>query len=198
MSVVEALKSDPRIGRRAFLSPGFGFAGGTLARDVQVLREIGKREGIDAPLLSGTLAVNQSRPAVLVHRLQRMYGDVRGLNIGVLGLTYKAGTSTLRRSVALSIIKLLTEAGAKVRAYDPKADLSELDGPADFEVVADAYEAATGASALALLTEWPEFAALDFDRIKSVMAKPVIFDGKNLLANLKLADKGFIYQGIGR
>lgn len=198
LSVVEALKTDPRIGHRAFLSPGFGFAGGTLARDIQVLRELGRTGRAGTPLLDGVLDVNRARSALVLRRLRDLYGKVEGHVIGVLGLTYKAGTSTLRRSVALEVIGSLASAGAQVRAFDPKADLSELDGPAQFEPVADAYEAARGASALVVLTEWPEFAQLDFDRIKAVMVSPVILDGKNLLAGLRLGERGFRYMGVGR
>jgi UDPglucose 6-dehydrogenase len=198
LSVAEALKTDPRIGHRAFLSPGFGFAGGTLARDLQVLRELGRTGRAGTPLLDGVLDVNRARSALVLRRLRDLYGKVEGHVIGVLGLTYKAGTSTLRRSVALEVIGSLVSAGARVRAFDPKADLSELGGPPAFEPVADAYEAARGASALVVLTEWSEFASLDFDRIKAVMGNPVILDGKNLLAGLRLGERGFRYMGVGR
>ena len=198
LSVVEALKADPRIGPRAFLAAGLGFAGGTLARDIQVLREVGRTRRVTTPLLESVLEVNRGRAGLVVRRLLDRYSKISGLGVGVLGLTYKAGTSTLRRSVALEVIKTLSGAGATVRAFDPKADLSELDGSARFEVAADAYEAAQGASALLILTEWPEFAQLDYDRILSLMEEPVVIDGKNLLAPLRLSDRGFVYTGIGR
>lgn len=198
LSVADALKTDPRIGPRAFLSPGLGFAGGTLARDVQVLREVGRAAGVQTPLLDGVLEVNRRRPGLVLQRLQDMFGTVAGLVVGVLGLTYKAGTSTLRRSVALEVIRALAEAGAKVRAYDPRADLSELKEPVAFEPVRNPYEAAMNASALLILTEWPQFAQLDFNRVKSAMAHPVILDSKNLLAGLRLGERGFQYMGIGR
>ena len=198
LSVVEALKTDPRIGPRAFLSPGLGFAGGTLARDIQVLKEVGRAAGSGTPLLDSVLEVNRCRPGYVLRRLTDLYTKVEDLVVGVLGLTYKPGTSTLRRSVALDVIGSLAGAGANVRAYDPKADLSELEGPAGFEPVADPYEVARGASVLLILTEWPEFTQLDFARIKSVMANPVILDGKNLLAGLGLGERGFRYMGVGR
>jgi UDPglucose 6-dehydrogenase len=198
LAVAEALRTDPRIGRRAFLSPGLGFAGGTLARDVQVLTQVGKAAHVATPLLDGVLDVNRRRPGLVLRRLTDVLGGVTGRTIGVLGLTYKAGTSTLRRSVALDVIASLVGAGARVKAFDPAADLAELDGRAKFEVAPDAYAAAHGASALVVLTEWPEFHGLDFDHIRGVMAQPVILDGKNLLADLDLAARGFRYLGIGR
>jgi UDPglucose 6-dehydrogenase len=198
LSVVGALKADARIGPNAFLSSGFGFAGGTLARDIQVLREVGRSRKLDTPLLDSVLRVNHGRLGVVLRRLAARYGSVNGLDIGVLGLTYKAGTSTLRRSVALEVIRTLAEAGAHVRAFDPKADLAELEGQKDFEAVGSPEEAARGASALIVLTEWPEFKTLDFDQIRSLMKEPVILDGKNLLADLQLGERGFHYMGIGR
>lgn len=198
LSVVEALKTDHRIGPHAFLSPGLGFAGGTLARDIQVLKEVGRAGGGGTPLLDSVLEVNRRRPRLVLKRLIDLFGKVEGLVIGVLGLTYKAGTSTLRRSVAVDVIKALAGAGAKVRAFDPKADLSELKGPVGFEPVVDAYEVAHDASAILILTDWPEFAELDFERIRSAMANPVILDTRNLLARLRLGERGFHYLGVGR
>jgi len=198
LDVVRALKSDPRIGPRAFLSPGFGFAGGTLARDVQALKELGQAARTPTPVLDGVLAVNRGRAGLVLRRLTDALGSVAGRRIGVLGLTYKAGTSTLRRSVALEVIESFVGAGACVTAFDPKADRSELDGRLKFDVVEDAYGVARDAAALVVLTEWPEFKQLDFDRLKSVMAEPLILDGKNLLADLGLAARGFRYLGVGR
>src|SRR5205823_2580706 len=161
LSVVEALKSDPRVGQRAFLAPGLGFAGGTLARDIQVLKAVGRAASFGTPLLDGVLGVNRRRADVVLRRLAAACGKLDGSLVGVLGLTYKAGTSTLRRSVALDVIRALVAAGAKVRAFDPKADLSELDAPPEFELVAGAYDATRGAPALLVLTGWPAFARLD-------------------------------------
>jgi len=198
LAVAEALRTDPRVGPRAFLSPGLGFAGGTLGRDLQVLRATGRTGGVGTPVLDAVLEVNRRRGDVVLRRLARLYSTLDGLAVGVLGLTYKAGTSTLRRSVALEVIRSLVAAGAKVKAFDPKADLAEVDGTLEFEPVPDAYEAARGASALLVLTEWPEFVGLDFGRVKALMASPVVFDGKNLLADLRLGERGFTYMGVGR
>ena len=198
LSVVSALRADPRVGPNVFLSPGFGFGGGTLARDIQILRQTARAGNLDTPLLDGVLKVNLARRSVALRRLTEHYGRVAGLQIGVLGLTYKAGTSTLRRSVALEVIRTLARAGATVRAFDPKADLAELEGLEEFEPAANAYEAARGASALVILTEWPEFKLLDFELVRSVMKQPLILDGKNLLADLRLRERGFDYLGVGR
>jgi UDPglucose 6-dehydrogenase len=123
---------------------------------------------------------------------------IDNLTIGILGLTYKAGTSTLRRSAALEIINELVSNGATVRAYDPKAVPEEVQQHREFEFLQDPYAVAKGADALVIITEWPEFKNLDFDIIKSSMKKPVIIDSKNLLDSQQLIDKGFIYSGVGR
>jgi len=196
-SVSAALRSDARIGPRAFLSPGLGFAGGTLGRDVRSLTATGRGTSIATPMLEAVLEVNRRRVDGAVRRLRAVHGCLDGLVVGVLGLTYKPGTSTLRRSVALDVTRLLADAGAIIRAYDPRADLAEVTEPIRFTSVGDAYAAADGASALLLLTEWPEFARLDFPRIKTLMAKPVILDVRNALTELKLQTLGFRYIGVG-
>ena len=198
LSVSEALRSDIRIGKRAFLSPGLGFSGVTLERDIRVLQGIGSRKGAKVPVLDGVLAVNQERPAKLVERLRSACGFLRGQAIGFWGLTYKAGTSTLRGSVSLQMIASLAGEGARVIAHDPKADLRELEGPLSFEFAPDPYEAVKGADALLVVTGWPEFRGLDFQRVKSLMKQPLILDANNSLAGLPLKEMGFRYLGVGR
>ena len=198
MKIAGALKSDVRIGPGVPLYPGLAFAGGTLARDLKILKKLGKDYEYETPLINGVLEVNQRQNSLVIKKLRKIYGSVNGLTIGILGLTYKAGTSTLRRSAALEIIKDLTVNGAFVRAYDPKALPEELPSYKSFEFLPDPYTVAKGADALVILTEWPEFTSLDFDLIKATMKKPVIIDGKNLLDSQQLINKGFIYSGVGR
>jgi len=198
LKVAAALRTDGRIGGKIPLFPGLGFAGGTLARDLKVLQKIGKEKGYETLLIDSVFAVNQRQNGIVARKLERIYGSVKRLSIGILGLTYKPGTSTLRRSAALEIIKQLVGMGAKVRAYDPKADLNEVKEYAEFEFCGDVYAVAKGSDALVLITEWPEFKDLDFDRIKLVMKNPVFIDTKNLLDNEQMTAKGYSYFGIGR
>lgn len=195
--VAGALKSESRIGPKLPLLPGLGFAGGTLARDIRILRKLSEASGYEAPLINGVLTVNQRQNHVVSRKLEKIYGSVKNLNIGFLGLTYKAGTSTLRRSAALEIIGDLIDNGAKVKAYDPKADPEEVRQHKEFKFYQDPYEIAKGADALVIVTDWPEFKSLDFEKIKSLMKKPVIIDAKNMLYGEGLARRGFIYSGIG-
>lgn len=196
--VAEAMHLDSRIGPKAMLKPGLGFAGGTLARDLKVLQKLGRKMGCQTHLINGVLDVNQQQNRMIAGKLRRIYGSLQNLTVGVLGLTYKAGTSTLRRSASLEIIKDLTDGGARVKAYDPKADLRELKGPREFEFCSDPFEVAHGSDALVFVTDWPEFKELNFSRVKSLMKKPVVVDAQNMLDAERLIQMGFVYLGIGR
>lgn len=197
VQVAQALRLDSRIGPNAPLKPGLGFAGGTLARDLKVLLRIARDSSYEAPLLSGVLAVNQGQNRLLLGKLAGLYPSLAGVTVGVLGLTYKAGTSTLRRSPALPLIEGLAARGALVRAYDPKADPAEvLRRP--LTLCPDAYSAALGAHALLLVTEWPEFQQLDFQRLRAAMARPVLLDPQNMLDPQAMSEAGFLYLGTGR
>ena len=198
VKVAKALKTDERIGQRAFLEPGLGFAGGTLARDMKVLKNLGEEYGCETPLVNGVLRVNEKQNRMVIKKLERIYSSVDGLMVGVLGLTYKPNTSTLRRSAALEIIKGLTNRGAQVKAYDPKAALEEVQQHREFKFCADPYEASWACDALIIVTEWPEFRALDFDLIRSAMKRPVVIDAKNMLDRDEMVGMGFLYSGIGR
>jgi len=198
LKIAEALKSDIRIGPGVPLLPGLAFAGGTLARDLKILKNLGERTNCEMALISGVLRVNQRQNGLVMRKLQKIYGSVSNLTVGILGLTYKAGTSTLRRSAALEIIKDLVNNRAVVRAYDPKASLEEVKQHQEFEFISDPYAVARGADALVIVTDWPEFRNLDFDLIKASMKRPVLIDAKNILDSEQLIGKGFLYSGVGR
>jgi len=194
--VVRALKHDRRIGAYAFLNPGPGFAGGTLGRDVQALRGLAARAGRATRLLDATLEVNSARLPRLVEKLRAVCGTLRGKRVALLGLTYKPGTSTLRRSHAVEFARLLAQEGATVQAYDPKVTVpvAETQG---IHLCADASQAVTGADAVVLLTPWPEFRQLDLRRLKQLMRQPVLLDAHNFLDDRTARDAGFLYAGIG-
>ena len=195
--IAEAMRLDERIGPKALVFPGAAFGGGTLARDVKVLQGLGRAHGGSTPLIDAILTVNERQKQLVQSRLTRLFGTLKGLEIGVLGLTYKAGTSTLRRSPALELINSLMDEGARLRAYDPKADREEL-GSVRFRVCCSPQEAAEGVDALIIATEWPEFKALDFAALRSRVRRPLILDTKNLLEPAAMKRAGFQYLGIGR
>jgi UDPglucose 6-dehydrogenase len=194
--VIQALRTDSRIGPRAFLAPGLGFAGGTLARDIQVLRRQGVGGGRPTPLLDAVLTVNRSRLGFVRDRLLAHFRSLPGLTIAMLGLTYKPGTSTLRRSTSVAIARDLIGHGCQVRAFDPAAerDDSMLSG---IDLCRDVYEAARDVDALVIATEWPEFREVDFARLKRTMRQPVVIDCKNHLTGCRLPEAGFRYIAVG-
>ena len=199
VKVVEALRLEGRVSPRAPLLPGLGFAGGTLARDMKVLRRLGAEHGFEAPLVNGILRTNELQNRMVVRRIEQHYGSLDGLTAGVLGLTYKPGTSTLRRSAAIEMIEAMAAAGARVKAYDPKADPAEVAAHlGSFTRCDSPYEAAEGSDALVLVTPWPEFKALDYARLRAAMRKPYFLDAQNLLDAEQMAEMGFLYQGVGR
>jgi len=197
LKVAEALRSDSRIGPRALLRPGLGFAGGTLARDLRILQETGRRHAYETPFIDAVVEVNNRQNASIVYRLKRLIGELDGKHIGVLGLTYKAGTSTLRRSAALEIIGSLRQEGASVRAFDPRVSKTDLSAE-KFLLCDDPYAASENADALVILNDWSDFLKLDFKRIRNLMKEPVVFDTQNLLDPDMMRECGVRYIGIGR
>lgn len=196
--IAQAMRLDERIGPKALVFPGSPFGGGTLARDLKVLQHVGRSTGTETSLINAVLSVNERQKHLVHQRLMALFGSLKDLEVGVLGLTYKAGTSTLRRSPAIELIGELMSLGTHVRAYDPKADLSELDHAARFRVCATPAEVAEGADALIIATEWPEFKELDFVALRSKVRQPFVLDTKNLLEPARVTAAGFTYFGIGR
>ena len=198
LAVSRILKLDKRIGPHAFLSPGLGFAGGTLGREIRALQKLGSTHQMPTPLMDAVWEVNAQRAKLVGRRLTRALGHLRGTQIGVLGLTYKAGTSTLRRAIALEIVRDLVREGARVRAFDPLANLAEVDHLPPMQMCADAYAAAQDSDALVLVTEWAGSESLDLRRLRANMKGDVFLDTRNLFDPASLREAGFRYLGIGR
>ncbi len=198
LKVAEALRADIRIGKKALVRPGLGFAGATLARDMKVLKRLSEETGYEAPLVNGVLKVNDGQNKAVVVKLDQICKPITGKTIGVLGLTYKPGTSTLRRSAAIEIISELARKGAVIKAFDPKASVEELQTHQEFQFCTSPYEVAKDGDALVFVTEWPEFRDIDFTQVKSSMKSPVVLDTQNMLDSEHLQAMGFMYYGAGR
>ncbi len=199
LDVIGGIKSDPRIGMKAYLTPGIGFSGGTLGRDLRVLSNIhGGSEG--APDFFGTIhGLNQARKKTILSKLTKIAGDtLRSKKIGVLGLTYKPGTSTLRRSLPAEIVQLISAGGAQVAVYDPKANYAEWEGKKIFTEAATMEEAVKDSDVIVLLTEWPDFLKAPWKTFYNARKPQAILDTKNFLAGLGLKKMGFDYYGMGR
>jgi UDPglucose 6-dehydrogenase len=186
--VVGALRADPRIGPRAYITPGIGFSGGTLGRDLRVLDGVNQqRLNGSAPLFGQIWSYNQRRADVVARRADQLLGGLRGKRLGLLGMTYKPGTSTLRRSLPLAVAQDLLARGASVTAHDPRADWREVAPPAGLVLADSPYAAAEGADLVVLLTEWPEYRELDFGRLAKVMRQGQLFDTKDFLRSQRAA-----------
>lgn len=198
MDVAKVMKLDRRIGAHAYLSPGLGFAGGTLGRDICALQDLGREHGCRMQLMDAVMAVNRERALVVRQRLLRRYESLKGRRIGILGLTYKSGTNTLRRSIAEEIISGLVGEGAEVRAYDPLADLGNGKSVSSVIGSPDPYALSVGCDALVLVTGWDGILDLDWPRIRAAMRQPVFIDTRNLFDPEEMSRLGFAYSGIGR
>ncbi|MGH7701180.1 MAG: UDP-glucose dehydrogenase family protein [Gemmatimonadales bacterium] len=197
--VRRGIGSDRRIGP-AFLFPGPGYGGSCFPKDVQALIKSGEEQGVSLEILKAVEAANERQKRVLFDKLSRHFdGRLRGRTVAVWGLSFKAETDDVRESPALVLVEALLEAGAAVRVHDPAAIDSARHQLGDRVAYAEqAYDALEGADALAIVTEWLEYRNPAFDRIKRLLARPLIVDGRNLYDPDKLGRLGFTYDSIGR
>jgi UDPglucose 6-dehydrogenase len=192
--VLLGIGADTRIGRE-FLRPGIGFGGPCFEKDVKGIVHFARRSGVEQELFSATLRVNERQPYRVVEMLADQLGELRGLEIGVWGLAFKAGTDDVRDSLAIRILWELSRRGATMRVYDPAVRLAEL--PPGATIVSSALAAAE-ADALLVLTEWPQFAAIDPLEIRVRLRRGVVIDGRNILDSHAYVNTGIDYRGIGR
>ncbi|EKD71386.1 MAG: hypothetical protein ACD_46C00195G0007 [uncultured bacterium] len=196
--VEQGLKTEERIGAKAYLKPGNAIAGGTLARDVNFLMQIGEENKQKTPLFSALLESNQAHKYWSSQRLLDVFSDLKGRVIVALGLTYKAGTDTLRRSTAVELCVWLKAQGAKVMAYDPAVKTLPDSLATIIDLKTSLVEAITGADALVVATEWPQFLSLMPDQIADLTTAPHIFDANGFLMKSLGHDKRIRYHSVGK
>jgi UDPglucose 6-dehydrogenase len=196
--VERGLKSEGRIGPKAYLSPGAAFAGGTLARDLRFLVACGRQAAVETPMLEGVLAGNDAHKAWVRERVRWALEGVDGPVVAVLGLTYKPRTSTLRRSSAVELCRWLHERGVRVRGHDPA--VSRLPPPLRqaMELAPGPLEALDGADVAVVATEWPAFRELRPDDINARMRRPLVIDPNHFLADALAGDPRVRYLATGR
>lgn len=194
--VAEGMGLDPRIGP-AFLSPGLGFGGFCLPKDVQAFIRIAEKSGCDFSLLKEVERINQRRIEHFIEKVRRELWVLRGKRIAMLGLAFKPNTDDVRFAPAIAIAKLLLAEGVEVRAYDPEAMEKAKVLLPEITYCNNAYEAAEGADAVLLLTEWEEFRKMDWCRLATIVERPLIIDGRNALPLDDVTRNGFEYVGIG-
>jgi UDPglucose 6-dehydrogenase len=199
--VKRGIGRDPRIGRQ-FLNAGIGYGGSCFPKDVKALNFTAREHGYTFRLLQSIIEVNEDQKKLLVQKLKEYYGgELLGKKVALWGLSFKPNTDDIREAPALEIIEALLAAGAAVSAYDPEAtgNVKHYFGDRDRLVfAASPDEAANGADALLIATEWDDFRAPHFDKLKSTMARPVIFDGRNMYDPAMVAGHGFEYFSVGR
>ncbi|WP_448501120.1 UDP-glucose dehydrogenase family protein [Sphingomonas sp.] len=189
---------DNRIGSK-FLHAGPGYGGSCFPKDTLALVKTAQDHDSPLRLIETTVAVNDQRKRAMARKVTAaMGGDVRGRTIGVLGLTFKPNTDDMREAPAISIVQALTDAGAKVRAYDPEGMEAAKPLLGDIDYAESAYQAAEGADALVLVTEWDAFRALDLKRLRDRMANPLLVDLRNVYSPAEARAAGLDYVGIGR
>ncbi len=195
--VERGLKSEPRIGLGAYLSPGGPFAGGTLARDVVALTKIGQEKSEPLVLVPAIKLSNDQHKRWTVRRLEEEWGELIGRNVAILGLTYKPGTDTLRRSLAIELCRELLNAGTNVRAFDPI--VAAL--PGDLAAVTlsrNVEEVVLGADAAIVCTEWPQIREADWDEILAKTKNLIFIDANGFLAKMVRNREGVTYRQVGK
>jgi len=199
--VRHGIGSDSRIGY-SFIYPGCGYGGSCFPKDVQALAKTSKDYGYEPKLLDAVEAVNYAQKRVVSNKVIKKFGeDLTGKTFAVWGLAFKPDTDDMREASSTTIITELTKRGAKIKAYDPKAEHEAkthyLKGNDNVEYVASKYDALTDADAMILVTEWKEFRAPDFDEMAQRLNKQVIFDGRNQYNRKRLEENGWEYFEIG-
>lgn len=190
---------DNRIGPK-FLKAGIGWGGSCFPKDVKALDQLAGDTGYQFQLLKGVLEVNSKQRSHFIDKLKAFFGgSIEGKHFGVLGLAFKNNTDDIRDSAAIDIIQQLVDLGAQVTAFDYQAtENARQELPSSVIFAADPYEAVQEVDAVLVVTEWKEFKALDWSKIKSGLQNPVVFDGRNLLKPSTMRELGFTYHSIGR
>ncbi|MFN4069892.1 MAG: UDP-glucose dehydrogenase family protein [Brevundimonas aurantiaca] len=198
-SVAKGIGLDKRIGGK-FLNAGPGYGGSCFPKDTIALVKTAQQYGAPTRLIETTVEVNTARKKAMAEKVAEALGtrDLAGKTIGVLGVTFKPNTDDMRDAPSLDILPALQAMGAKVQAFDPEGAKEAAHMLAGVEFKTGAYDAAEGADALVILTEWDQFRALDLDRIKSLLKAPIVVDLRNVYKPVEMERHGFTYASIGR
>jgi UDPglucose 6-dehydrogenase len=198
-NVAKGMGLDRRIGGK-FLHPGPGYGGSCFPKDTRAAVEIARQAGLDLRIVRATIEVNEARvPRMIAKLKEAVGGELPGRTIGQLGLTFKPNTDDLRESPAMAVLSAMLAAGARVRVYDPVANgILEKTPREGVTYCQDEYDAAQGAEALVVATEWNQFRGLDLDRLRECLARPTIVDLRNVYEPHVVRSKGFHYAGVGR
>jgi UDPglucose 6-dehydrogenase len=195
--VARGMGLDKRIGS-SFLRPGIGYGGSCFPKDVSALKMLAGNTGYHFQLLTSVIEVNELQKRRVMKKLEKHLGALAGKTVALLGLAFKPNTDDMREASSLVLAARLHGEGAKVRGYDPVAEGAARELLPSIELCGSVESALEGADAAILVTEWPEFAELDWEALREKMATPLVVDGRNFLDPGRLRDAGFAYEGIGR
>ena len=195
--VAEGMGLDKRIGPQ-FLDAGIGYGGSCFPKDVKALAAIAEQYEYHPELLNAVMDINRDQRTLVVSKLKECLGSLRGQVIGLLGLAFKPNTDDMREAPSIEIVGELLKKGAVVRAYDPAATEKARALMPDLDYRRNAPAVARGADAIVIVTEWNEFKQLDLHRLKRLMRRPVVVDGRNIYDPQVMRQLGFVYRGIGR
>lgn len=198
LSVLKGMGLDRRIGGE-FLNPGVGYGGSCFPKDVKALIAIAKHHGYDFDLLSDVEKINRHTILGIVNKAKRILGgNIKDKTIGILGLAFKPNTDDMRDAPSIAIINKFQQGKANIKAYDPAAIKNAVKIIKNVELANDPYSVAKDSDILIILTEWNEFRQLDLQKIKKLMKKPILLDGRNIYNPKILKELGFMYIGVGR
>jgi len=197
--VLEGVGLDRRIGRE-FLYPGVGYGGSCFPKDVKALITIAKTHGYDFSLLTAVEEVNKQVKMNFIEKIVKHFdGELKGKTIAIFGLSFKPNTDDMREAPSIEIIEDLHKKGVRIVAYDPIAiENAKKVLPKGITYATSAYEAARGADAVAIVTEWNEFRQIDLVRLAKELKGRVLFDGRNIYDPQSVKDLGYVYYGVGR
>ncbi len=197
IEVAEGMGLDKRIGR-SFLDAGVGYGGSCFPKDLDAFINISEKLGYNFELLKAVKNINEQQKSFILKKLKDALWIIKDKTIGVLGLSFKPSTDDIRNAPSLDIIKALEAEGANIKVYDPQAMKKARGLLPNAKFCKDPYQACKGSDCLLIVTEWDEFKELDFTKVKKLLKRPLIIDGRNIYDPKKLKKLGFVYIGIGR
>ena len=195
--VAQGMGLDKRIGR-SFLNAGVGYGGSCFPKDLDAFIHISDKIGYDFRLLKAVKGINEEQKKFILKKLKSVLWIIKDKTIGVLGLSFKPDTDDIRNAPSMDLINVLQSEGAKIRVYDPQAIPKAKAVLSGVKFCGDSYEACKGADCLLVITEWNEFKELDFSKVKKLLKRPLVVDGRNMYDAQSLEKLGFTYVGIGR
>jgi UDPglucose 6-dehydrogenase len=198
-AVAKGMGLDKRIGSK-FLHPGPGYGGSCFPKDTRALSQMAKNNNYELKIVRSVIDVNKQQRIIMIDKIRKLVGTLRGKTIGILGLSFKPNTDDIRESPAIEIAEILVKRGSKIRAYDPEAlgTAKMIFNSNKVIYCKDAYEVAKGSNALVIATEWNQFRMLDMKKIKKLLKEPILIDLRNVYDPSHIKKLGFLYTSVGR